>query len=57
VPRGSGERQQRRDAVREADIALYAVKSGGRDGWSFLEPLPAQAAGRPDAGSLLQSTG
>jgi len=44
-------------AVREADIALYAVKSGGRDGWSFLEPLPAQAAGRPDAGSLLQSTG
>ena len=44
-------------AVREADIALYAVKSGGRDGWSFHQPRPAQAAGRPDAGGLLQSTG
>ena len=44
-------------AVREADIALYAVKSGGRDGWSFHQPLPAQAAARPDAGGLLQSTG
>ena len=44
-------------AVREADIALYAVKSGGRDAWSFREPLPAEAAGRPDAGGLLQSTG
>ncbi len=39
-------------AVRGADIALYTVKSGGRDAWSFHQPLPAEASERPDAGLL-----
>ena len=39
-------------AVRLADIALYATKARGRDGWSFHDPADegaaAAAAGEPD---------
>ena len=44
-------------AVREADLALYAVKSGGRDDWSFHQRIPAQAGGLPEAGERLQRAG
>jgi diguanylate cyclase (GGDEF)-like protein len=44
-------------AVREADIALYAVKSSGRDGCSFHTPPHSQAPGLPEVSRLLQTVG
>src|SRR5438046_9157460 len=34
-------------AAREADRALYAVQSGGRQGWPCPVPMPAQPPRRP----------
>ena len=43
-------------AVREADIALYADKSSGRDGCSFHTEARSQVPGLPEVSRLLQST-
>ena len=44
-------------AVREADLALYVVKAGGRDGWSFHQGRTVEPGGPPDADGLMRNAG